>query len=151
MPEILQSTFDVPLDRDTYTFRIPGIKHDIEVGYRAADVRRRAYPEAMGAISTLDWQAANFARYCALLELYLVRSTSPWPYGFSDGDDIGTVDFSKPPQVDFEKFPIDRADTVMELGAAFDQEVARFRRRGNPGKRPAGAEAVDGLRDPGAP
>jgi len=151
MPDVLQSTFDVPFDGDTYTFRIPGIKHDIEVGYRAADVRRRAYPEAMGAISTLDWQSANFARYCALLELYLVRSTTAWPYGFGDGDDLSKVDFSKPPAVDFEKFPSDRAETVMELGAAFDQEVARFRSRRNPRGRSAGAEAVDGVRDSGAP
>jgi len=150
MPDILQTNFDVSLDGETYTFRIPGIKHDIEVGYRSADVRRRAYPEAMGAISTLDWQAANFARYCALIELYLVRTTNPWPYGF-DPADVSQVDFEKPPKVDFEKFPADRADTVMRLGDLFDQEVARFRRRGNPGGGSAGEKTVDGLRDPGAP
>jgi hypothetical protein len=145
MPDPLQSTFTIsvpPLPaegetndlasvpRQTYTFRIPTIKFDIEVGYKAAEIRNRAYPSGVGTLGGLDLQAVNFARYCAYLELYLVRSTTLWPYGF-DTDDMAQVDFSKPPLVDFEKFPVTHTDDVFTLGQTFETEVSRFRRGGD--------------------
>jgi hypothetical protein len=145
----LQTTFDVTVDGDTYTFDIPTITFDIVVGYKAADVRGRAYPDSGGVLNTIDFAAANFSRYCAYLELYLRKASTLWPYGYED-DDLDKVDFNKPPQVDFLKFPTSRADDVYLVGAAFDTEYARFRRRRN---RPAASvreEAVAGERNPGA-
>lgn len=148
--EPLQSTFDVVVNDDTYTFQIPTIRFDIEVGYKAADVRARAYPEGGGTLGGLDFAAANFSRYCAYIELYLRRATTLWPYGY-DNDDLGNVDFSRPPQVDFLKFPADRTEDVYQVGAAFDTEVGRFRQRRDRSRERAGAEVVDGSGNPGPP
>lgn len=148
MPDILQTTFDVVVDGDTYTFRAPSIRYRFEVGGHAADIRRRGYPtglanEQMGIIDNQVWA---FSRNCAVLELYLERATVPWPYG---SDDVAAIDLSKPPKVDFERFPPGREDTVDAVGAAFTAELARFRAGGNTDGRSAGAQAVDSQPNPG--
>lgn len=130
MPDPLQTTFDVPLDGKTYTFRIPTIKMDIEIAYKAAEVRQRAYPQGGGTLVGVDGWSSAFARFCAIMELYLVKADTLWPYGFSD-DDMSAVDFNKSPKVDFEKFPVEHTETVYQMGEAFDREVARFRGRRN--------------------
>lgn len=150
MPDPLQDRFDVTVGRDTFTFRMPTIRYDIEVGYKAADVRRRASPDDMGALGALDWGTVQFSRHCAVMELYLLRSTTLWPYGFAT-DDLSQVDFDKAPKVDFEKFPAECADEVTRVGVAFETEMARFRARRNSDQTPAGAQAVAGIGDPGAP
>jgi hypothetical protein len=135
----LSTEFEVVLNGETYVFRKPTIRFRIELGYRTADIRRRAFPSGNGAMSItgeffLDRDAADFARACGILELYLIKSNQTWP--FSNSDD-------GKPVVDFDKFPPDREDTVWELAAKFDTEVSRFRKRGNPDKPPAGDETVD--------
>ena len=123
---------------ETYVFRKPGIYYSIEMGYRAADVRRRAFPAGGGGFPGdfgLDYSAVSFARACAITELYLERSDQEWPY--SPGPD-------GKPLVDSSKFPPDREETVIQVGNAFEAEMARFRTRRNPDKPPAGPEAVAG-------
>lgn len=136
MPEPLQDRFDVVVDGDIYTFRIPTVKYDIEVGYRAADVRRRIYPEGGGMMNGLDIASVNLSRHFAQLELYLLKATAYWPFGVADGQE---PDWTKAPKVDFEKFPADRTDTVYRVGQAFEGEVTRFLSRGNTDQSSAGA------------
>ena len=142
MSGTLQTSFDVSVEGDTFTFKMPTIKFEIETSYRAADVRRRAYPEANGGLATADWQMVRFSRYCAILELYLLRATTLWPYGYATDDDLAKIDFAKPPAVDFEKFPAECSDLVFLVGEAFEAEMQRFRRRRNPAVGSTGAEAV---------
>ena len=134
----LSRTFDVVIEGETYVFRKPGIYYAIEMGYRAADVRRRAFPTGGGGFPGdfgLDYDAVSFARACATMELYLDRSDQEWPYSAgTDGK----------PMVDSSRFPSDREDTVRKVGNAFEAEMARFRTRRNPDKPPAGPEAVAG-------
>ena len=132
MSDPMSPTFDVVVEGETYTFRKPTIKMAIELGYKAADVRRRAFPAAGGALPndyTLDYQSIRFAQACAVMELYLTGSDQTWP--FSAGTD-------GKPVVNFEQFPPDREDTIWKIGAGFDTEVARFRTRGNPNPTPPG-------------
>lgn len=139
----MAAEFDVAIDGETYTFRKPGIRFPVEVGYRSADVRRRCYPAGGGALPGdfgIDYEAVQFARCCAILELYLVRADQTWPWSPGDGGK---------PVVDFDRFPPERDETVRRLGAAFEAEVARFRARGNPSGAPAGAQAVAGQPDTG--
>ena len=134
----LSDTFDIKVGDETYVFRKPSIRYPIELGYRAADVRRRSYPAGGGGFPGdfgLDFDAGSFARACAIMELYLVRSDQEWTH--SPGPD-------GKPMVDFDKFPAEREDTVRRIGAAFEAELARFRARGNPDRPPAGAQAVAG-------
>lgn len=142
MPDILSKTFDVAADGDTYTFRIPTIRFDIEVSYKAADVRRRAFPDGQGVISDADNLAYNFSRGAAYLELYLEKATATWP--FSTGKD-------GKPVVDFESFPPHLGDKVFAVGAAFNEAYGRFRRTGNFNIPASGAETMAGQPDPGTP
>lgn len=138
MPDPLQDRFEVVVGGDTYVFRIPTIRYDMEVGYRAADVRRRSFPEGAGQMVGLDFQAVNFSRYCAYLELYLLKSSTLWPFGFAT-DDPAQIDWNKAaPPVDFEKFPPSRREDVYLVGDAFEREVARFLSRGDTGRPSAG-------------
>jgi len=145
MSDVLADKFTVTVDGFDYEFKIPAITYDIAVGYRAADIRRRAFPEGMGALGSIDFNAVQFSRCCAYLELYLTGSSALWPYGVADDADLGKVDMNRPPAVDFEKFPVSAADTVLEVGYAFEQRYAQFRRPRHSDKRPAGAEAVAGV------
>ena len=143
----LSSEFEVKLNLgteeqpawETYVFRKPGIRFQIEVGYRSGDVRRRAYPPAAGGLGdfSLDYNAVQFSRYCAYLELYMLRSDADPAWTHSPGPD-------GKPTVDFDKFPAEREDTVVRLGQAFEAEVARFRARGNPDGTSPGAQTVAG-------
>jgi hypothetical protein len=137
VPEPLQDRFDVKVGEDVYTFRMPTIRQDIEVGYRAAEIRQRAYPSSMGGLNGLDFATLQFTRYAAYLELYLIRSTTGWPFGISDND-AKSFDFNKSPEVKFEKFTFDRTDDVYAVGQAFEAEVARFRTRGDSNRPSAG-------------
>ena len=130
MSDVLQSTFDVTVGNDVYTFRAPSIKYRFELGGRAADIRRRAYPDGIvnERVGLVDWQTVNFSRACAILELYLVKASVTWPYGT---ENPAEVDLSKPPVVNFEKFPAAREDLVEAVGLAFEQELTRFRNGGN--------------------
>lgn len=139
----LSPEFDVTVDGEVYTFRKPGIRYRIELGYASADVRRRAFPSAGGVLPSdfgIDAEAANFARACAILELYLMRSDQSWP--------LSTAADGKP-KVDFDKFPPEREATIWQLSAEFEREVARFRTRGNTNQPPAGEQAVGGVANSG--
>lgn len=131
MPDVLQETFDIQVDGETYTFKIPSIRFRFEVGGRATDIRRKAYPVGMSneQMGMIDNQVWAFSRSCALLELYLVKSSAPWVYG---SEDVSQIDLAKPPIVDFEKFPSGREDTIDAIGIAFNEEMSRFRPRRNP-------------------
>lgn len=139
MPDILQDTFSVTVDGDEYVFKVPTIKYEIELGYRAADVRRRAYPESGGTLIAADYASVQFSRACAIMELYLTKASTLWPYGFADGAETAEIDFAKPPKVDFEKFPVNCTELLYQVGEAFENEITRFRRRRNPDQRPASA------------
>jgi hypothetical protein len=144
----LQDKFDVTVGSDTYTFRMPTIRFLMEVGGRSADIRSRAYPEAVTTLNTIDYQAALFARHCAYLELYLIGASTLWPYGIAE-DDISKVNMTVFPRVDFDKFPFNRLDDVTAVGLAFEIEVERFRRRGDRSAESTGAQAVADVGHPG--
>jgi hypothetical protein len=148
MSGVLADRFDVVVEGDTYTFKIPSITYDIATGYRAADVRRRAFPESLGALGAIDFGAVQFSRCCAYLELYLLGSSTLWPYGIADDSDLSKIDMSAPPKVDFEKFPVSATDLVLEVGNAFEEKYAQFRRPRHSNNRQAGAETVAGSQDP---
>lgn len=142
MPDVLAETFDIAFEDATYTFRMPSIKFNIEVGYRASDIRRRAYPEFGGALGTLDMDTVYFARYAAIFELYLVKATTGWPFGIADDSKAVPLDFAKPPAVNFENFPANCEQLVFQVGEAFEAERSRFRPRRHTDRKPAGDQAV---------
>ena len=116
---VTPQTIDVKLGDDTFTFKVPTIRFDMEVSYRAAAVRRRAVPESSGFADAIDNQAFQFSRFAAMIELYLTAATVEWPW--SPGAD-------GKPVVDVDKFPLEHLDDVYGLGAGFEAEMSRFRR-----------------------
>jgi len=132
---------DAGVTTETYIFRKPGIYHRIELGYRAAEVRRKAYPGSGGILDfAVDRATVDFAQNCAIMEMYLVRSNQTWP--FTPGED-------GKPVVDSSKFPPDREQTVWDIGDSFSKQVLRFRTRRNTAGPQAGSQAVGGQPNPG--
>ena len=135
MSEVLKDTFTVnDSSGGEYTFKIPSIVFDMQVSYKAAEIRRRAYPEGQGALGTIDFQAVQFSRYCAFLELYLTGANKLWPYGYGE-DQIDKLDPKVLPVVNFEKFPVASSDLIYEVGGAFEEAYAQFRRPGHSDRR----------------
>jgi hypothetical protein len=145
MVDVLQKSFELPVTINgkvyEFTFKIPGIKFDIEVGYKAAEIRTRAYPPANGQMAGLDQSAFQWSRCAAYMELYLEKSPLAWV--FSEGAD-------KKPVVNYENFPGNEIDTVYLIGAAFEEAYGRFRRGGDINPRPSGADVVGSQPDSGA-
>jgi hypothetical protein len=135
MPEILQNSFDVTIGSDVFTFRVPSIRFDIEVSYKAAEVRRRAYPAGGGSTQDMDNMAYAFSRGIAYMELYLERANVDWPW--SAGKD-------GKPTIDFERFPAHKGGAIYDIVAGFDEEYGRFRRTGSFNREPVGEEVVAG-------
>jgi hypothetical protein len=132
----LSPEFDIVVDEGTYTFRKPTIRYLIELGFKAADVRRRAFPQSGGVLPIdfgVDRTTVEMATSFAILELYLVRSDQTWC--FSPGPD-------GKPIVDFTQFPFEYEDTVWRIRTEFDKQVDRFRKRGDPPKPRIGEQAV---------
>lgn len=128
MSGVTAQTIDVKYENETFTFRMPTIKFDVEVAYRAANIRHRAVPEGQGFAGNLDYSAIEFARCAALMELYLEKATVEWPWTSGEGGK---------PAVDFEKWPLDQIDSVYGIGAAFQTEMSRFRRPRAADQQPA--------------
>lgn len=146
MPEILQTTMDVKVDGATYTFKIPDIRMRFEIAARAAEIRRRAVPNG-APVDSQEPDAIYFSRECAILELYLVKSTESWVYGEESPEKI---DITNPPTVDFMRFPDDKGTIVSQIAGGFDAELTRFRQSRNSNKRPTGGEVVASGENPGA-
>lgn len=144
MSDILEDRIKVPYQNATYAFRIPGIAYDLEVGYRAADIRRRYDPSGRGNLDGLDFAAARFAHCAALMELYLteVDVVDHWPF---------TVGADGKPTVDHSKWPPKKASAVFAIGGAFAEKFARFCQDGPVDGQPPGEKAVDSVGNPGQP
>ncbi len=128
MSDILGNQIEIDFLDQTYVFKIPSINFELEVDSRIVDIRRRATPSAL--FQGLDIAANRQARYMAIFELYLKKSTTLWPYGYEDSD-LSKVDWSKPPVVDSQKFPVQKLQTLFSVGAAFEEEFGRFCADGN--------------------
>lgn len=134
--DVLQTEIVVAVRGNNYTFRMPSIRFEIEMGYRANDICGRSMPEDSTPQASLlgpGNRAFNFAWYCAAMELYLIRATTEWP--FTGG----------PGRVVSERFPLGKAQTVEEIGSAFSVELNRFRDDGSADDNANGKEAVAGV------
>jgi hypothetical protein len=139
-PDVLQREVAVTVRGEKYTFRMPSIAFEIEIGYKSNDICGRSLPEGTTPAASLlgpGNRAYNFAWCCGVMELYLIRATTEWP--FTDG----------PGLVNSAKFSFNKSQVVEEIGSAFSVELNRFR-----DSRPAdddkpGPETVAGKQDPG--
>jgi hypothetical protein len=134
--DVLQSEIVVTVRGEKYTFRMPSIRFEMEVGYKANDICGRAMPDNSSPTASLlgpGNRAYNFAWCCAVLELYLIRATAEWP--FTDG----------PGRVNADKFSFGKSQVVEEIGSAFSLELNRFRDAGSANTDAAGAEVVAGV------
>jgi hypothetical protein len=139
-PDLLQSEVVVTVRGEKYTLRMPSIRFEMEVGYKTNDICSRSLPEGSTAGASLlgpGNRAYNFAWCCSVLELYLKKATTEWP--FTDG----------PGNVNSDKFPFNKSQVIEEIGSAFSLELNRFRDDRPADGKPPGAESVAGKQDPG--
>ena len=138
--EVLQREFAVTVRGEKYTFRMPSIEFEIEVGYRTNDICGVSLPEGSTSAASLlgpGNRAYNFAWCRAVMELYLIRATAKWP--FTDG----------PGLVNSAKFSFNKSQVVEEIGLAFSNEMNRFRDDRLADDDQSGEKIVVGQQDPG--
>ena len=116
-PDILATELVVNVEGETYTFKIPSIRYDIEVATRAARIRRLADPGGNTALYELGGRAMGLSWALAQLELYLTASSAKWPFSAGPGGE---------PVVDHTKFDARQARLVTAIGEGFEAEYARF-------------------------
>lgn len=138
--DVIQNEIRVAVRGNTYTFRMPSIQYEAEVGYRTNDLLAQAVPEGTTQQATMMGPGANaygimWSR--AVMELYLIRATDEWP--FTGGPGV----------VKSALFPLNRSRTVEAIGGAFQAEMVRFLDDGTADAKPPGAEAVAGQPNPG--
>ena len=141
MPGLLDTEITITVRGDDYIFKIPGIRYELEVGYRSAKLRRESDPDGIGDLSAVDMGAIETAWCGAVLELYLLRSSAAWPF---------SKDGTGKPIVRFDNFPSTKFATMRDVGAAFGRAVARFRDDRVADDKPAGDQAMAGGDNPRA-
>lgn len=138
--DVLQSEIAVTVRDEKYTFRMPSIRFEIEVGYKANDICGRSMPDNSSPQASIlgpGGRAYNFAWCCAVMELYLIRATTEWP--FTDG----------PGKVNSDKFSFAKSQAVEEIGGAFSAELNRFRDDRPADDDTTGKKAVAGVQNTG--
>lgn len=135
-PNPLSDTMTVTYDGDHYIFAIPSLVDEMKIGIRMRDIRRRILPEGDISDFGLDQNTLYFNRACATFELMLRKTSAnpPWPYSSGPSG----------PVVDCEKFPTDKASTVIGVYGALQQQLLTFREKRPPAGQPAPEQAVGG-------
>lgn len=138
--DVTQDRITVKVRGLAYTFRVPSIQYETEIGYKTNDILARGMPQGLSPQAMMlgsGQQAYSSAWSRAVMELYLVQADDPWP--FTGG----------PGRVESDRFPLSRHRLVQEIGGAFGDALNRFLDDGAADGNAAGQEAVAGQQDPG--
>lgn len=119
-PNPLSETITVTVEGDDYEFAIPSIVDEMKVGMRMRDIRRRINPNGDISDFGLDQSTLYFNRACAAFELLLRRTSASPPWPFSAG--------SAGPEVNCEKFPREKAATVIAVYGGLQEKLLSFRK-----------------------
>lgn len=141
----IKTEIEVSVQGDSFNFKVPTLHDEIKIGLRMKAIRSRyTEADADGIKDTsdegLDGWTNMMLRACANFEVLLKTSSAKWV--FSSGKD-------GKPFVDSANFPSDKVNQVIEAHVAFNNDLATFRKGGNPAQPPADEKAVAGQPDPG--
>jgi len=124
-----------------YEFTVPGFVDQMKLGMYAKVIRRKYDPTGSGDLVGLDGETALLAWTIAAFEILLVGAGAKWPY--SEGED-------KKPVVDHTKWPHDKMETVLDVGARLDVEFLRFREARTAGWNKNRGQVVESSGNPGS-
>lgn len=137
--DILRNTLTISSDGADYEFRIPSLFDEMRIGVRMRDIRRRIDPSSDGSDIGLDQTTLYFNRACATFEVMLNKASVEWP--FSQG--------KNGPVVDCEKFPKEKAATVIAVYGELQEKLITFRAEGIAAGQPDSGQALAGGKDNG--
>lgn len=143
MADVLTDKLTVTVGGEQYVFKIPSPMEQIEIGVKAAALRRRHDFTGGGWEEGLDQASFMLVRGIVVLQVLLRQSSAKWPYSESR-DDKGAVTVS----VDPDKFPPNVTPTIIQVYQGFSEALARFFTGGAESGDTAGAETVAGQPNP---
>lgn len=144
MADVLTDTLTVTVGEDEFVFAIPTPIQQVQVGVRAAAIRRRFDPTGGGWEDGLDGAAYLLVRGMATMEVLLRRSSAKWPY--SEGRDVN----NKPEvRVDLDKLPPMASPIIVQVYQGFSEALGRFYTGGAGDNQHTGQKDVASEPNPG--
>lgn len=131
---VTKNTLLVEVNGVEYTFSVPNMKDELELGAHMRAIRREYAPGTYGEEEGLDYTTVLYFRGCALMEKRLVRCSDAWPY--SQDEKTGK------PYVDHRNFPEERVMEVGQVALEYQQQLADFREKRARNNKPPGNQAV---------
>jgi len=122
--KILDRSIVVDNDGETFEFTIPSSIHELRIGAAIRRIRREIDPLAGGPGEEYGWDmmAQLHVKAIAMFLVLLERTSAKWVYGPGlDGK----------PVVDWQNWPPEVVERVLEISIALDSAVQRFRARRN--------------------
>ena len=134
MPELLQTTLEIPYKGEAFVFKIPSILDELKVGGRERALRIASDPSWNGFNGGLDWDTAAALRAAATFEVLLERGPE---WAFTPGKD-------GKPIVDIAQVSSDHNADVYAIYDMYRSALDSFRVGRAAAKNTAGGEAVAG-------
>ena len=122
--KILDRTITVDNDGETFEFTIPSSFHELKIGAAIRRIRREIDPLSGGPGEEFGWDQMAFlhTKGIAMFQVLLERTSAKWVYGPGpDGKPI----------IDWQNWPAEVVERVLEISIALDSAVQRFRARRN--------------------
>ena len=118
--KILESTVEVENRGEIFEFRLPTVLDEIRLGSVAKRVRREADPEgSFGESEGIDPIAYAYGKAVSLFLVCLVRTSAKWVYA---------ADKAGKPALNWQNWPPNVAERVLEISLAAEAAIATFRR-----------------------
>lgn len=137
MADVLTDRLTITVGDDQYVFKIPTPLQQMEIGVKAAALRRRYDFQGGGWEDGLDQGTFLLVRGIVIMQVLLIQCSVKWPYSESK-DDKGAVTVS----VDPDKFPPFATPIIIQVYQGFTEALARFFEVGTESGVAAGEEAV---------
>ena len=122
--KILDTSITVDNSGESFEFTIPSSLHELKIGAATRRIRREIDPMASGPGEEYGWDVISqmHTKSIAMFQVLLIRTSAKWVYGPGpDGKPI----------VDWQNWPADVVERVLEISLALDSAVQRFRARRN--------------------
>jgi hypothetical protein len=126
--KILEKTILVENQGEEFEFAIPSSLHEIKIGAAIRRIRREADPYSAGQGEELGWDQITYlhTRAVATILVCLVRTSAEWIY---------TKNTEGKPWMDWQNWPPENVERLLEISLAFDSAVSRFRAERNRAKQ----------------
>ena len=118
--KILAKTIEVTNRDESFEFLIPSSLHELKIGAMVRRIRRDVDPMVGGPGEEYGWDpiVQMHTKAIAIFLVCLQKTSAQWVY---------TQDSKGHPYIDWQNWPPEHVERILEIALAFENGVARFR------------------------